>query len=186
MRPNLRRVLSICVFVSAFSASHAQSLNANWKQDLNLSLEEFVKCAGSSDCAGYTAKALNTVYKINDFYSQKSGRYMSVNEISSYLRESDKWTNLGKSYDQKILEAAQDYANARKAVIAVYQNAQGIGHIAVITPGSLQPSGSWGLKVPNAASFLTNDPQKSFIDKALSFAFSKNMMKDVTLYGRNY
>ncbi len=174
-------LLLLCTF-----ATHAQSLNGNWKKDLTVSLEEFLKCEGSSECAGFTGKALNTLYKINDFYLQKEGRYMTVNEISAFLRDNSKWTNLGKPYDQKILETAQDLANAKKAVVAVYQNAQGIGHVALIAPGALQPSGSWGLSVPGAVSFLTTDPQKSFVDKSLSFAFSKGMMKDVTIYGRNY
>jgi hypothetical protein len=162
-------------------------LNNNWKQELANSLGQFLQCAtGDANCSGYAAKALNTIYKINDFYSQRSGRYMTANEISAYLKETDKWTSLGKPYDQKILETAQQYANSKKAVIAVYQNAQGIGHVAIITPGELQTSGSWGLKVPNAASFLPTEPQKSFVDKALSFAFAKNMIKDVTIYGRLY
>jgi hypothetical protein len=166
----------------------AQNLNSNWKQDLNVSLQQFLECKTNpnSACAGAAGKAIQTVYRINDFYIQQSGRYMTVTEILKALKENSNWTALGKSYDQKTLETAQDYANAKKAVIAVYQNADGIGHLVVITPGQLQPSGSWGLNVPNVASFLAVDPQKSFTDKALSFAFAKNMIKDVTIYARNY
>jgi hypothetical protein len=188
-----------CIGVKIFAAlpililvisAQAQSINNNWKQELNKSLEQFLQCgsatASKSECSTYSAKALNVVYRINDFYSQKSGRYMTINEISEFLKNSDRWISLGKPYDQKILETAQVYANTKKAVVAVYQNAQGIGHIVLITPGQLQLSGSWGMKVPNGASFLTTEPHKSFIDKALSFAFAKNMMKDVTIYGRIY
>ena len=185
----LKISLAIPFFVFALLAE-GQSLNNNWKKELSSSLDEFLRCGDAkepgAECIGFAAKSLNTVYRINDFYSQKSGRYMNTNEISAYLKDSDKWTSLGKPYDQKILETAQNHANAKKAVVAVYQNANGLGHVVIITPGDLQPSGSWGLKVPNAASFLSSEPQKSFIDKALSFAFAKNMMKDVTIYSRVY
>jgi hypothetical protein len=165
-----------------------QGLNSNWKDDLAASLEQFLECGKGSEspgnCAGYTGKALNTLYKVNDFYSQQAGRYMTASEITKYLQESEGWENFGRPYDQKILEKAQQHANSRKAVVAVYQNAQGMGHVVVITPGSLQPSGSWGLKVPNAASFFASDPHRSFVDKALSFAFAKSMLREVTIYGR--
>jgi hypothetical protein len=181
--------ISVIIFL-CFSLPdvNAQGLNENWKKDLEVSLEEFQKCGSgnSAACAGFSAKALNTIYKVNDFYSVQTGRYMSVNEIAQFLKNASTWTNLGKPYNQKILETAQQYANAKKAVVAVYQNAQGIGHVVVITPGVLSSSGSWGLNVPNAASFLSTDPGKSFIDKALSFAFSKTMMKDITIYGKVY
>ena len=111
---------------------------------------------------------------------------MMAGEIATYLKDSKQWALLGPSYDQKILKQAQDNANAKKAVVAVYMNETGIGHVVVITPGQLQPSGSWGLSVPNAASFFATQPDKSFVDKGLSFAFNKAMLKDVMIYTRNY
>ena len=111
---------------------------------------------------------------------------MTVNEIATFLKESDKWEVLGQSYDQKTLSAAQEHANAKKAVVAVYLNTAGVGHVAVITPGELKLSGSWGLSVPSAASFFPTEPSKSFVDKGLSFAFMKQMLKDVHIYARKY
>jgi hypothetical protein len=183
-----KRIGILCGVCFFLTNAFAQGLNQNWKKDLETSLAEFLKCgsANNAACAGFSAKALNTIYKVNDFYSTPSGRYMTVNEIAQFLKNTSTWTSLGKPYDQKILETAQQYANTKKAVVAVYQNAQGIGHVVVITPGVLSSSGSWGLNVPNVASFLSTDPGKSFIDKALSFAFAKTMMKDITIYGRIY
>ena len=111
---------------------------------------------------------------------------MVVNEISNYLKGTKSWTMLGHVYEQSTLTTAQDYANAKKAVVAVYTNASGIGHVVVITPGQLQSSGSWGLNVPSVASFLPSQPEKSFIDKGLSFAFAKSMMKDIVIYAKVY
>jgi hypothetical protein len=168
----------------------AQSLNTNWKQELNSALQKFLQCTtqgtDKNTCVQYIGESLNTVYKINDFYSEKANRYMTVSEISAFLKSSSAWVPLGQSYDQKVLATAQDHANARKAVVAVYLNAEGVGHLALVTPGELKPSGSWGLNVPSAVSFFPIDPEKSFVDKGLSFAFTKNMLKEVVLYARKY
>lgn len=177
------------VLVFSANLSYAQALNTSWKQELNAALQQFSDCQKSgtpSDCNRFIAESLNKVYKVNDFYSQKTGRYMAVNEISNFLKNTQSWTLLGHCYEQTTLTTAQDYANAKKAVVAVYINAAGIGHVVVITPGQLQSSGSWGLNVPNVASFLPSQPEKSFVDKGLSFAFAKSMMKDILIYARVY
>lgn len=175
----------VIVFCTICMTGFSQTINSNWKRDVEASLEEFTQCEGAA-CQAYTGKVLNTIYKVNDFYSSQLNRYLTASEIADFLKSATKWSDLGKPYEQKTLDAAQEYANAKKAVVAVFQNSQGIGHVVIITPGELSPSGSWGLKVPNAASFFAAEPQKSFVDKALSFAFTKNMIKDVTIYGRNY
>jgi hypothetical protein len=180
-------VLAVLFFASP---TYGQSINPNWRQELSVSLEQFLKCAETATennrCSNYIGESLTKIYKVNDFYAQKSGRYMSVNEIASFIKGSDKWSLLGHSYEQTTLASAQELANAKKAVVAVYLNAAGVGHVVVITPGELRPSGSWGLNVPSAVSFLPTEPDKSFVDKGLSFAFAKNMLKDVLIYERKY
>jgi hypothetical protein len=172
------------------SASFGQSLNENWKKDLMASLEQFINCTNSTgekyQCSGFIGESIAKVYKTNAFFSEKLSRFLRINEITKSLVENDQWTPLGHAYDQQVLVEAQNQANARKAVIAVYTTTNGIGHIAVILPGKLQYSGSWGFNVPNAASFVYNDTGKSFVDKGLSYAFSKSMIKDVVLYSRKY
>jgi hypothetical protein len=177
----------IVTFIS--SVAYGQGINNTWKTEMNSSLEQFFNCqntsVGKSECIQYMGESLKKIYKVNDFYSTKSGRYMSATEISSFLKESDKWKLIGPSYEQKTLATAQELANSGKAVVAVYMNSTGIGHMVVITPGQLQQSGSWGLNVPNVVSFFPSQPDKSFVDKGLSFAFGKNLMKDIRIYGRN-
>ncbi|MFZ6014708.1 MAG: hypothetical protein ACOYXT_30495 [Bacteroidota bacterium] len=185
------KTLKFCLLVMVLSwcgQSYGQNINTNWKQELTTALEEFLKCKQSSrtDCNQFTGESLNKIYKVNDFYSQKLGRYMANNEIPGFVRNSDQWTLLGHSYEQHVLTAAQEYANSKKAVIAVYTNPEGAGHVVIITPGELHPSGSWSMKVPSAVSFFPTEPAKSFVDKGLSYAFAKNMLKDVLIYGRKY
>jgi hypothetical protein len=179
--------LLFVTFIS--SVAYGQGINNTWKTEMNSSLQQFFTCqnsaAGKSECIQYMGESLKKIYKVNDFYSTKSGRYMSASEISSFLKESDKWRLIGPSYEQKTLASAQELANSGKAVVAVYMNSTGLGHMVVITPGQLQQSGSWGLNVPSVVSFFPSQPDKSFVDKGLSFAFGKNLMKDILIYGRN-
>ena len=185
----MRTFFTIALSVVLTSALQAQNLNPNWKKELAAALEQFQACSAgeqNSGCSKIQGEVLSTVYKINDFYAQKSGRYMTVSEVSAFLKGNDSWTPLGPVYLQETLTKAQELANDKKAVVAVYQNAAAMGHVALIIPGDLEPSGSWGLNVPNTASFFLPEPDKSFVNKGLSFAFTKNMMKDIVLYVRTY
>jgi hypothetical protein len=166
----------------------AQGINNNWRQELNDALDDFKGCQKSAgdDCVQYTGRALQMVYRINDFYSRDQARYLTISEIADFLSTTNTWDLLGHSYEQQTLNDAQERANKNHAVVAVYTNKEGLGHVVLVTPGKLQPSGSWGLSVPNAASFFVTQPEKSFVDKGLSFAFGKNLMKDVLIYARKY
>ncbi len=178
-------------FFLCFSISYGQSLNTHWEQALSGDLEQFNACDHSvvndiNTCNMFIGKSLNTVYKINDFYSKSQGRYMLVGEIESVLEDSKRWTMLGYGYEQQVLSKAQALANHRKAVIAIYINENDLGHLALVLPGELQPSGSWGFQVPNSSAFFMNDPGKSYINKGLSYSFPRSVIKHVRLYARNY
>jgi len=178
-------VLLPAILITSILCS-AQTLNSNWMSDLETELKEFTSCDDDMDCSESSRRALQTVYKVNDFYQPQEKRFMRVSEIIIFLQDSKSWTKLGPAYQQNILSQAQEYANNKKAVIAVYPGVNGAGHVALILPGELQASGSWGLSVPNSASFLTIDPSKSYVGKGLSYAFTKNHLKDVVIFARNY
>ena len=174
-----------------FSTSFGQQINKDWNEALKHDLQQFLACEqntnqGSDPCNKFNGIALKEVYKVNDFYSTEKGWYMLVPEISSFLKGSGKWTLLGHAYEQSVLTKAQDNANSQKAVIAVYLNAENIGQVAIILPGALKPSGSWEYQVPNSSSFFMSDPEKSYVGKGLSYAFGRNLIKDVLIYSRNY
>lgn len=180
----ISRILFTVLLLVVELTSFGQSLNDNLRKDLEATLKQFQACSGA-ECSKFIGESLNTVYGVNDFYSTTQKRFMMATEIANFLKNSKAWKNLGPVYDQQTLTKAQEQANAKKAVVAVYMNEAGVGHVVVILPGTLQTSGSWGLKVPNVASFFTTQPDKSFVDKALSYAFSKGMMKDILIYSRN-
>jgi len=179
---------TLCFFVLS---TNAQKINPNWKSELNKSVEEFKNCTqviedGINSCSKYTGESVNTVYQVNDFYSEDNEDYLSGAEIIKILESSTQWKKLGLALIQEVLNEAQNNANANKAVVAVYVPEDGIGHIALILPGELTPSGSWGLNTPNSASFFMNDQQRSYSEKGLSYAFSKSMLGRISLFVRIY
>lgn len=174
-------------FISLVSA---QQPNKNWQRDLNLALEQFQTCeqdnaSGISPCNKFIGGALKIVYQVDDFYSKAMGRHMLVSEIAAFLQNNGNWTLLGKGYEQQALAKAQEQANAGKAVVAIYLNQEGLGHLSIILPGELKQSGTWGFQVPNSASFFMNDPTKSYVSKGLSYAYERPLLNGVMIYARN-
>ncbi len=186
---NYSTLISTVFILMCTTLAQSQTLNNNWKQSLDESLKSFMACkdngAAINPCSKYVGESVNTVYQVNDFYSQKLGRYMLIEEIAEYLKGDTKWKTLGKAFNQDALKEAQQAANSKKGVVAIYLNSSGVGHMALILPGELQPSGSWGMSVPNSASFLLSDSGKSYVAKGLSYAFPRNVLMDVLLYVRN-
>lgn len=132
-------------------------------------------CSGA-DCGTYLAKAIKTVYGVDDF-SGKAAR-----DIYKGVKSDSNWSDLGAASDQSVLDKAQQTANCNKAVLAAWTGADGSGHAALLLPGNETPSGTWKLKTPNAASFFVNSPKKSYADKPLSHAFTS--ATGVELYAR--
>ena len=193
MNPRLCMV-KFCLMLGViflYSASVGQSLNGNWEKDLMNSFNKFLDCTSTTEtgletCGVYTGESLSTVYQLKDFYSKSQGRYLVATEIAKFLEENKQWTVLGHAYEQTALVEAQKQANEKKAVVAVYLDDDGLGHTALILPGELQQSGSWRMRVPNSSSFFATQPDKSYVGKGLSYAFVKNMIKDVLIYARKY
>ncbi|MEO7990391.1 MAG: hypothetical protein ABI663_12670 [Chryseolinea sp.] len=182
------RLYIVLIMTFTCSLSQGQSLNKNWKEDLTLTLEQFLQCTSSSSdktlCASFIEKSLASVYKIDALNVEASVNKSPALGLAN--NKGSQWSVVGMAFDQKALESAQRFANENKAVIAVYKpTGEDVKHVALILPGSLQHSGSWGYNVPNSASFFLMSPERSYIDKALSYAFAKNMLLYVTLYVRN-
>ncbi len=173
----MKNVFLILLMLTGISATFGQSLNENWRRDLAASLDKFRQCTQATgekyQCSGFIGESIANVYKTNAFYSEKQSRYLHINEISKSSVENGPWTSLGHAYDQKALEEAQKQANANKAVIAVYVTESGIGHIALILPGKLQFSGSWGFNVPNAHHLYLTIRKNPLLIKASHMPFQK-------------
>ena len=140
---------------------------------------EFLDCIRSGgNCEGYTYEAMRLVYT-----SESSEAYTDNHAFVMALKSSNNWQELGPAYNQKVLEKAQAAANEGHPVVAVYFG-QGKDplHVAVIVPGSLTLSGSWGMQVPNSISLPDFEPDHSFIGKPLSYAFEKRNLLSLKIY----
>jgi len=185
-RPNCRtRMIATAIIFFSYTLSQGQTLNENWRADLVTDLHAFLSCTVSksnrTQCASFIESSITTVFRLGGHHPQTTGNIIPVSFTSNL--SGDHWSLLGKAYEQGLLNRAQEMANSHQAVIAVYQDSGGEGrHIALILPGALHYSGSWGCNVPNSASFFLATPEKSYVEKGLSYAFTKNMVKDVTLY----
>ncbi|MEM9858613.1 MAG: hypothetical protein AAF843_14725 [Bacteroidota bacterium] len=179
------------LFISllSFGVGKTQTLSSNWEGELESLLADFQSCMQQSNdlnCKSTIGKSMNTLYNLKDFYSSNSNRYATAFEIANEIDNKTTWKKLGQAYEQESLEEAQKLANKKLPVIAVYKDEEGTAaHVVLILPGELIPSGSWGLQVPRVASFFTHQPEKSFIDKSLAYAFSKTMLLRIELYARN-
>lgn len=179
----------LLIFLSM--TTYAQKIDAQWKSTLNSSIASFKLCEEKSDdgknlCTTATGESINKIYKIDDFYSKQNGRFMNNTEIINLINSGTKWKLMGYAYEQEVLNKAQEHANANKATIAYYANDDLSGNVAIILPGELIKSGSWGFDVPNSATFFIEEPAKSYADKGLSYAFSRSILPKVMIYGREY
>ncbi len=140
---------------------------------------EFLDCTQTSgNCEGYTYEAMRLVYS-----SQENKEYTDNHSFVQALKSSSNWKELGPGYNQHVLEKAQQAANSGQAAVAVYfgQGKEPL-HVAVILPGELSTSGSWGLQVPNSISLPDFEPDHSYIGKPLSYAFEKRMLLSLKIY----
>jgi len=187
----VKKVFIAGCLMAISSSAFSQALNANWQSDLDKALIAYKQCSSDSTnssekCSNLAGEILKTVYNLNDFYSSEYKRFMVSNEVANYIENNQKWELLGHAYEQNALEKAQELANSKRAVVAVYVDDNADGHVSIILPGQLVLSGSWGFKVPNSTSFFVHEPDKSYVGKGLSYAFTRSMIKNVMIFARSY
>ena len=120
------------------------------------------------ECNHFTAEAICRFYEIDDF--KKGDEYVSYREIKDLVTlNGGAWKPIGIATNQADLDLAQDNANNAKATIAFDPNKS--NHVAIILPGNNQKSSSWGLNVPNSASYFVHK-HECYFDKGLSYYFS--------------
>lgn len=162
--------------------------NTVWAEAMDWARSRLADCKALADrefavpCEGFTAEALAQVYAIDDFL--RSDGHLTGRQILENLQRAESgWILLGSAAEQDALETAQARANDSLPVIAAYAGGWR-GHAALILPGSGYPSQTWGLRVPNSASFFASRAARSYVGKSLSFAFGKDIKDRVMIYYR--
>ncbi len=187
---SLNHIATAILFLFLTSSNHfcfGQS-SSSWKQELENELTNFIGCMtdnADNACKSVAGKSVKIVYNSDDFLNNANGQYASAYVMASKIESDGKWEKLGYAYNQETLSKSQELANNNRPVVALYKNEAGQNaHAVLILPGELKSSGSWGMSVPNAASFFSHDPQKSFVDKSMAYAFTKKMLLRVELYAK--
>ncbi len=152
---------------------------SDWEKSIDQVKSAFIECTkSSSGCEAYTFQALEVVYP-----DQSSFDFTDNHSFYSTVKSANSWELLGAAYSQPVLSAAQKHANEGHAVVAIYldKNDEPL-HIAVILPGELQNSGSWGMLVPQAVSLPDFNPDNAFTRKPLSYAFEKRALLSLKIF----
>lgn len=190
--------------VSAVAFAACDNVNApetvNWSGKLLSALAEDQACsqassddafAATSACNIFVGRVLQKVYNISDFVvtpSNPQQPFYTANEIATLLQTGvdpwSNWSDLGTADNQDILSQSKQLADSGKLVLAVWRNPDGNspGHVALIGPGPLTPSGTWSLNTPVSASFVLNQPQKAFLGQPLSCAFASDKKSAVHIW----
>ena len=145
----------------------------------------------NSDCNIFAGRVLEQAYGVRDFVlaQPRNGlRYEVSNEIAVLLWTtlSGKWEVLGAMTDQVALDEARLRASEGKPVIAVWRNPDPAkaGHIALVGPGPMTPSGGLGVNTPVSASFFQGRPKANYVGKPLACAFTPAQAPAVRLYAQ--
>ena len=164
--------------------SRRQIPAGHWQAHLDWAKKQLAACRDSSSsgeetpCHTFLGQALEKAYSIADF---KIGRgYLRPHDIANYVAEHEQeWVSMGSAGDQEVLQTAQRSANKGVAVLAVSS-----GHAALILPGQLSHSSSWGLDVPNSTTFFPRSGSRSYLGRELSYAWKNTESAGVQLYYR--
>jgi len=202
--PEAKRELEAATKVQAVQDEKLKALAAQrqaaeeWDHKITGSLGEISACFSGDEpssgvnCNVFVGRALEAVYGFSDFRVAE-GRYLVANEIADFLVTSPNWTPIGLADSQTVLDDAANFAGSRP-VVAVWRNPVPTkhGHVVLIGPGPLQPSG-WilskesnpvHLNVPNSAGFSMTSATARYIGDKLSKGFTDDQKSSVLIYVR--
>ncbi len=151
---------------------------------LGKAIVSFKDCKASAekrmDCRNSITKMVSEFYTIDDFKNDK-GNFVIYDSIQPIVKRSSDWKRLGSALDQEVLSKAQENANNGKATIAI-DTSETYGLVVMVVPGETRKSNAWSLNTPNAAALVNYNPEMSFFNKALSYAFKSP--KNVVLFSK--
>ncbi|OSI74429.1 hypothetical protein BSZ21_05840 [Bradyrhizobium canariense] len=165
-------------------------------QALESKLATLFQCIDTSDpteyklrdataCNWFVGKSLETVWNFSDF--KNGGGYFTANELADRLSQGvfSHWKAIGSGDQQEANDTAAMRAADGNPVVAAWQSNGPTGHVALIIPGGLAFSSSWGVNVPRSASISLNDIDAAYIGCRLSNAFGANKKSEVQYYYRD-
>lgn len=163
--------------------------SANAEKVMVSKLGQFLKCDTNdplndqSPCNTFASRGLEAMYGVDDFKLGENS-YQSANQMWAFVNSPDsKWQKLGQVFNEQNNLCAQSMVNTGWPVIALLQ-ASGHGHVALVIPGEVQSSSSWGMLVANSASFFLNKVDSVYLSKPLSNAFGVDSAQKAIFFYR--
>lgn len=152
-------------------------------------LHELMTCQPSnpandrSPCNHFVASAIKRLYGI-DVLSSPSGPLTANAMVDAMEATGSSWVALPNSIlESQSANCSQSLANSMYVVVAAMRGSPH-GHVAIVLPGTVKPSGNWGGVAPNSAAFRLDQPTGSgtFVGQPLSFAFGKSNAEKAKYY----
>ena len=145
---------------------------ATTKLSAQLSCDPTAPINDASPCNRFVSKGLVDLHGVSDFV--RGDGHLTANEIYDYVSQpSSGWKSIGVLADTDNSLCAQFLANRGTPVIAAIKHAVH-GHVALVLPGELKSSTTWGAFAPNSAAFKYFSPNsaQTYVNGRLSQAFT--------------
>lgn len=136
-------------------------------------------------CNDFVADSIQREWSVDDFWLSDKSRFMNVREIKTWLPiegSLNGWEFLGTANEAAAHASAAEKAGAGQPVVAVYHDGRDPGYVALVLPGDLQNSGTYGIPVSRIAQTSLNNPANSFVGCAFSYGLGKSKASETLLY----
>lgn len=143
--------------------------------DLSNEVASFIACKKAAkkptDCRNNISKIIAETYGITDFDDDTIG-YVVYDSIQPIVKRSLTWKNLG-SVSQETLNKAEEHTN-NGGLSLIINTSSPYGHVVMLVPGESRYSGKWEMNLASVLSLNNHNPEKSFVNKSLAYAFKKS------------
>ena len=136
-------------------------------------------------CNDFVADSVQREWALDHFWMEDKSRFMTVREMKSWLSiegSLNGWDFLGTANEAEVQAGAAERAGAGQAVVAIYHSGSARGHVALVLPGELQNSGTYGIPVARIAQTGLSNPTNSFVGCAFSYGLGKSKASETLIY----
>lgn len=136
-------------------------------------------------CKNFVADSIQREWTLDHFWLEDKSRFMTVREMKSWLSIEgtlNGWEFLGTANEASVHAGAAERAGAGQPVVAVYHSGSTRGQVALVLPGDLQNSGTYGIPVARIAQTGLNNSTNSFLGCAFSYGLGNTKASEALIY----
>lgn len=138
------------------------------------------------ECEDFVAGSIQREWSLDHFWLEDESRFMTVREIGAWLPIEGSlsgWEFLGSANEAGVQEKAAERAATGQPVVAVNNNGRTPGKVALVLPGALHNSGTYGIPVTRIAQTGARGAASSFVGCAFSYGFGRKKAPETLIYG---